>query len=843
MESSLFDIDGVRFWLEFLHGDSRGFIHVCSTGDWSGRTFDLQDNEALDTAIGYVKELDNENRQGIYLRMTTIPQVAEGRGKDEDSISFPGLWADIDLAGPGHKTDKPLPGTREDAENIVREAGLPDPTLWVHSGGGLYPYWLLRQPYNINQDQHKVRAIQELSAGWQRCLGEAAERLGMFYGTQCGDLSRVLRIPGTVNRKAGLERPCQVLEATGRSYDLAELVQAFSEASGLLKPAETPLPRESLSNGTSPFDVFEANVGWEDEMLLGGIGWQVHHIQGNTIYWVRSGKRRIDGHSATTGRAGDRDRLWMFSDADTHVPAGGPYTKGYVYSLIHHNGNMSAAAKHLKSLGYGGTPTEPLPDTLRLGQSPPLVPQKSIDLIRFSNDDIGNGERMQAKYGHKFRYITDSKKWAYYNGKHWEVLHNADKVKYHAAMLSREMKREADAGDPEDEFVKALQKWAKVSTANARTEATVANFRMQPGVSVTSHDFDKDSRYIGVQNGVLDLGAELTDVPTLLPASPELMVTKVMGASYLPEQRASRFEKFMEEVLPDRELRDFVQRLCGYALLGKPSYRAMAILSGPPRSGKSKFIEAINHAFGDYGGTAAASLFRSKRDGSSPTVDLHYLRGKRFVATSESSESAIMDEELIKRVTGMDKVNSRGLYESPQEWLPHFVLFMATNHHPRVNPEDNATWDRLKVVRFEQEFRGDGDDPFLLDKLMAETDGILNWLLEGLRLFRLQGGLSEPESVTEAGTMYRRENDTVSQFVDAAVEDQILYPDPEGEIPNTRLYEMYEGWCVRNKVGPALGNRKFSRRLESLGFQRTTTRQWTGLKAGAGTHGILGSMG
>lgn len=844
MTSSQFDIDAVRSWLEYLHGDSQGWIHICSTNDWSGLAFPLADEDWLSKATTYVAKLNNQNRQGIYLRVTTIKEpVTTGRGTDSDSLSFPGLWADIDVAGPGHKTDKPLPIDWRQARNIVQESGLPEPTLWVASGGGYYPYWLLRQAYNV-EDSEQLGALQQLSTGWQRCLGEAAERLGMFYGTQCGDLARVLRIPGTVNRKTDEERPCYVDTGGGPQYTLEQLVQYFEDASRKLKVADdqgsydrVPLnPRD----GDSPFDVFESRVDWDDADLLGGLGWQISHQRGTTTYWTRPGKSKRDGHSATTGRSADRDRMYMFSDADSVIPAGGPYTKGYVYSLIHHAGNMSNAAKDLLNRGFGQarTMSQP-PDQFQFDPQPEGVPE--VRLIRFSNDDIGNGERMLALYGKQFKFVTDLKKWAKYNGKQWKLLDSPDDVKYAAAMMARQMADEAAAGDQDDDFVKLLRKWAARSTATARTDAAVANFRMIPQVRIDSYDLDKDARYLGVQNGVIDLGTELTDVPVLLPSSPDLMITKLMAASYHPDAPATRWEKFMEEIIPDAELREFLQRMCGYALLGKPNYRAMAILSGPPRSGKSKFIESISHVFGQYGGTAAAALFRQKRDGTSPTVDLHHLRGKRFVATSESSESTVMDEELIKRVTGMDKVNSRGLYENPQEWLPQFVLFMATNHHPRVNPEDNATWDRLKVIPFEQEFRGDGDDPFLLDKLVAEADGILSWLIEGLRKFRELGRLDEPEQVVVAGNTYRRENDTVSQFVDSSVEEQVLFTEPGAIIQNAMLYEMYDGWCARNKVGPAIGPRKFARRLESLGFERSGPKAWSGLRPG--THGMLGRMG
>lgn len=844
MPSSHFDIEAVRFWLNHLHGDSKGWIHICSTGDWTGRAFSLEDADGLDEAAEYVEQLNAAGREGIYLRVTTINgNIVEGRGKDSDSWSFPGLWADIDIAGPGHKTTKPLPADWPHAKEIIHEAGLPQPTLWVASGGGYYPYWLLSQPYHLDPgNTEQLSALQELSTGWQRCLGEAAERRGMFYGTQCGDLSRVLRIPGTVNRKAGLERPCEVFVGGGSTFTMEALVEAFVKASAHLRPADDRGTYDKVPTpvaGTTPLDQFEAATGWEHEDLLGGIGWQFHHQQGQTTYWTRSGKNKRDGHSATTGRSGDRDRLFMFSDADQHIPAGGPYTKPYVYALIHHNGDLSAAAKALAAKGFGvQSPPIALPDTLRFDRQTSVNPPEGAwepaaeppDLTWEGQDDVGNGQRMLAVYGDIFRYVSDMKKWAYYNGSRWEFLYDTDRVKLAAARMAQILKLQAEQLEAAgDERAEKLKKWAKVSLSNARTEAAVANFRMLPGVAAMSHDFDKQSRYVGVQNGVLDLG-EPGDTPKLLPHHPRFMITKQMAASYNPEAKSETWEKFIEEVLPAPEVGDFLQRMSGYALRGKPNRRAMAIISGPPRSGKSKFIESLGHVFGDYAATASPSVLRQKRDGNGSTTDLHHLRGRRFVSTSESSESMVMDEELVKRLTGMDKVNSRGLYEAPQEWMPQFVMFMATNHHPKVNPEDAATWDRLKVIRFEQEFRGANDDPELLDKLIAEADGILNWLIKGLVAFQGEVGLQEPEAVTDAGTMYRRENDTVSQFIDAMVEEGNLVREEEAVISHSTLTNMYEQWCNANRVGPPIGTKKFIRRMEGMGFDRPNPTQWSGLR-------------
>ena len=66
----MYDARAVRQWLSILHGDSPGLTHICSTDDWSGRTY-----TDLDAATNYVTYLDSEHRQGIYARVSTLKQA------------------------------------------------------------------------------------------------------------------------------------------------------------------------------------------------------------------------------------------------------------------------------------------------------------------------------------------------------------------------------------------------------------------------------------------------------------------------------------------------------------------------------------------------------------------------------------------------------------------------------------------------------------------------------------------------------------------------------------------------------------------------------------------------
>jgi putative DNA primase/helicase len=86
------------------------------------------------------------------------------RGSEAGVSCLPGLWADVDVAGPAHKTAA-LPPTEEDARGIINGAGL-EPSLLVHSGFGLQPYWLFREPWKIESDDERQR-LKSLSTRFQ----------------------------------------------------------------------------------------------------------------------------------------------------------------------------------------------------------------------------------------------------------------------------------------------------------------------------------------------------------------------------------------------------------------------------------------------------------------------------------------------------------------------------------------------------------------------------------------------------------------------------------------------------------------------------------------------------
>lgn len=355
------DRSAIAAWLDLIHpldadGYTTGLIHICSVGNWEGRTF----SEHRD-AVDYVMRLDGEGAQGIYLRTTTLSSVPReySRGSDADSKILPGFAADMDIAGPGHKTTKPLPETVEQCQQIIDAASLPEPTLWVHSGGGVYPWWLLEDGLDLTTPD-ALEWAQGMSTKLHDTIAAWAQELGWFYGSGVKDMSRVLRIPGTVNRKPGTEpRMAHIIQpASYEFYSLDWLKDKIDEAHAnrpTPKTVEAPRPvavPRTEGSELRPGDDFNDRAHWAD--ILTPHGWTYMYHRGSTWYWRRPGKDSGE-HSATTGRkgVGSEDRLYVFSDA-TSFEQNVPYNKFAAYALLNHGGDFAAATRDLRSQGFGG---------------------------------------------------------------------------------------------------------------------------------------------------------------------------------------------------------------------------------------------------------------------------------------------------------------------------------------------------------------------------------------------------------------------------------------------------------------------------------------------------------
>ncbi|QIY95867.1 DUF927 domain-containing protein [Streptomyces sp. S1D4-11] len=352
------DPAGVRSWLAPRMA-APGLVALCSKDDWTG----IQTDD-LDEAVAWVLEQDRTGTEGIYCRVTTVSQrFPKGtRGKAQDSVALFGMWSDIDFGNDLHKAEN-LPSSADEARDIPRFAGLPDPTRVEHSGGGLYVWHEFERPMVIGDDISFDDAVR-LASDWQRALLAGAKKMGVGYGTGVKDIARVLRMPFTANRKPGrVPTLARITEDGGPRYSLDQ-VRELAERLAPQPKKRTPPPNAArpekqrstdLHDGRGPLEILGTYPCCGEILEQVGATY-AEQLPGSCSYcgtdcqrWYRPGwqdgcsKDGVAVHKGGTAVTVRTDNFPGIAEgAIGHV-----LSPGQLFAALHHNGNESEASRDI----------------------------------------------------------------------------------------------------------------------------------------------------------------------------------------------------------------------------------------------------------------------------------------------------------------------------------------------------------------------------------------------------------------------------------------------------------------------------------------------------------------
>ena len=245
--------DPARQFFTALFGDAVDASRVLSIFTLPGGAvrFFSDTARAAEYAVAAADQRDVYFGCGLYR-----PGVA-GRGTAAEVACITSAWADIDF-GPNSK--KAIPPDEAAARGILARI-LARPSILVHSGHGLHPYWRLREPWVLDSPQEAQRAAA-FTRRFVATLQAAAQDAGGWTLDSVGDLARILRVPGTVNRKNGENLPVRLLEINDDPG-----LDPDNFAQYLVDDADRPVTAASavITNGlildpsrSPPFDLIDA---------------------------------------------------------------------------------------------------------------------------------------------------------------------------------------------------------------------------------------------------------------------------------------------------------------------------------------------------------------------------------------------------------------------------------------------------------------------------------------------------------------------------------------------------------------------------------------------------------
>lgn len=319
---------------------------------------------------------------------------------------------------------------------------------------------------------------------------------------------------------------------------------------------------------------------------------------------------------------------------------------------------------------------------------------------------------------------------------------------------------------------------------------------------------DANPNLIGFENGVYDL--QNMEFREGHPEDYISFSTKINYIEYNHEDpNIDQIMDFMSKVLPKKDVREYVLTLMASMLDGNNKEEKFYIWTGHGSNGKSKCIELLEKAIGDYACTFNISLLTSKRVGSSQTnSELVRAKGRRFAVLQEPEEGEKMNVGFMKELSGNDKIIARGLYKESIEFKPQFKMVLTCNHLPQVPPEDGGTWRRIRLVEFTSHFcenpNPENPNEFHIDRELSMKfddwkESFMSLLIHYFKMYKAHG-IHEPQDVLKCTKQYQRNNDVTGEFMDA-----FIRPEEGSYIELDDIYDEYKEWLKTESIpGKAL---------------------------------------
>ncbi len=328
---------------------------------------------------------------------------------------------------------------------------------------------------------------------------------------------------------------------------------------------------------------------------------------------------------------------------------------------------------------------------------------------------------------------------------------------------------------------------------------------------------DSNNNLIGFNNGVFDLTTfEFRE------GKPEDNISMSVGYDYTDKhtEKYNDLLKFLEDIQPNKEEREYMLTYLSIGLVGN-LLELFTIFTGSGRNGKSKLVDLIELAFGEYWGTVASSFFTRKRpDANSPDPGLLSLSTKRIITSSEPEKKESLNSGFIKFLTGKDSTTLRNCHSNEiVKFKPKFITIFICNDIPDCDEIDKAFSKRLRCINFPTEFVNEPKnenqkkiDVNINKKFDYWKLDFMLLLIEKYKKYIETHELNPTENILKWTNQYQEDTDLYLQFINDCTEET---NDEKDRIHCTSLYESFKAWFDTNNPNTKKpGYKEFMRNMK-----------------------------
>lgn len=694
----------------------------------------------------------NARGAGVFL---TINQT-DGRGRERGNITkIRAFFADFDGAE--------LPATWPLEPSLITET----------SAGKFHVYWFLATGNDVLLSND----------AWNDQQKQIARVVGAQLN-DCTGLNRVMRVPGFLHQKTETPFLSRILTTTGQRYDLADITAAFPVP--IAEPA--PYKYATVTDVTTKLDGRRgvqqkyALKAMQEECeklantaegnrnnVLNGTAYRVGRLVGGGHLDQDEARQALLDAARAAGMHDERDQLLMTLDRGFYAGIGEP-------DYLDHVGTRTKKKKEKKSA--------------------PVTAEKAAPVVqvREHTDDQDDGETLPSVEDILDQMPEKPQLQHYRDLVLAQIRENGDHYRYHQTWRSWWRYENGVYVEVNDEKMAQtvdciLQSHGHIVKNTMVTEVLIKLSR-EPGIG--SAATDQGPWELNTKNGILDM-----KTGDFRPHTPEYFSIIQSAASYDPGKKPRQWLKFLSEAVPDKTERELLQMFSGYSATGDTSAQKALFVVGDGGTGKSTYTRVLSAVLG---GLATSSAIENIQDGS---FGLSELVGKRMCVVSEMPKR--IDWLSFKRVTGEDKITVDVKYKAAYTTKLDIKLVVLSNILPLLGDDAENTSLTRRILPISFNVTPKKRDPQLEKRLTSgdELSGILNWMLDGLRMLQKRGMQFPASTNTLSRDIVEASNPVVRFLAECCAFDA----DNTVSTPASEVYTAYQQWCIQNNIRPVNGNR------------------------------------
>ncbi|MDT0754004.1 DNA primase family protein [Mammaliicoccus sciuri] len=314
--------------------------------------------------------------------------------------------------------------------------------------------------------------------------------------------------------------------------------------------------------------------------------------------------------------------------------------------------------------------------------------------------------------------------------------------------------------------------------------------------------------FIPVLNGVYDFNSH-----TLVPHSPDIVVTAKFNASYEPKITSDIVDQALLTIADDDlEIVQLFTEIFGYLLFKQNFLDKSFLLVGNGGNGKSTLLNMMANFVGEEN-VSSVSL-----PGLSERFNLAELHNKLLNAGDDIPIQSIKDASNFKKLSTGERITAERKGQDPFQFRNYAKLVFSANAIPRWFENSNGIFDRLVLVPLNAQLRNNPKrDPFLEKKVTTDEarSHLLNLAIKALGQLLHRRKFTIPAVSSQKMEEFKEDNDPLLGFLsEVNLHERVV----------SEVYVDYQNWCEFEGYKFPLRRKDFINKILENGFEKKKIR-------------------